>query len=550
MPQTRNLFSILLFFLYSTFVQGQKVKIELKNNDSIIVNSLALYNFDYEYRNYEEAINAVQKLKTSFEKSGFLNNELLLTRRSDSIYFLKIDKNSKIDSITLSIPEKISHLINSKNNTKIKLNYNQLPSFLDNLKNLFEEEGNSFSEISLINIRTKNNKIHATLKILNKEKRFIEKTIIKDYKDFPINYRERYLNTNQKITFNKKNITAISNKIKKLDFVNQFKEPEFLFTNDSTFLYLYIKRKKINQFDGLIGFSSNENGKLIFNGHLDIALKNNFNKGETISLFWSNNGNEQQDLRLNISTPYIYNSIFSPEINLTIRKQDSTFINTSLSAKLNVTLIDNHTLGALLKNESSKNSLVITNSNIQNFDKTSYGIEYTYKKQSSSILKTHIQTSFELGTRKTTDEKFNQTILSFHIEHNISVFSRGIINLRNTSKILNSKNILFNELYQIGGATTIRGFNEKSIFASSFNYSNIEYRFQTGGQSYLYTFSDIGFTNNKIDNSKNTLTSFGLGYSYKTKTGKVDINYGLGKTDKTKLELDKGLFHIKFVNLF
>lgn len=555
MSLQKNLSSILfMFFLTcSLFLYGQKIKIIVKNSDSLSLQLLKVHDLQTVYKNKKEALIAVEKLKLNLEKSGFLNPLLTLSKHKDGKYSFSLKDLKKFDSIRITIPKEIPQRIISRTSNTITLPFKGISLFISNVNNQFELLGNPFTQTKLINLKSQHNKIWANLKISNHKSRRIDKTIFKDYKKFPLNYKKQFLQLHKPIAFNKRNILKIKNKLKRLTFINQFKEPEFLFTKDSTFLYLYVNKKKVNQFDGLIGFNSNKNGNLIFNGHLDISLKNNFNKGETISLTWSNNGNEQQDLDLKITTPYIYSSILSPEINLKIRKQDSTFINTSFIGKIHFDLVEKHKIGAIIKNESSRSNLVITNNNVQNFTKTSYGIEHSYKlyeNDDNSIIKTHIYSSFEFATRKFDTEQQNQNAYSVSIEQNFRLASKSSLNIKNTSKILDSENILFNELFQIGGATTIRGFNEKSIFASSYNYSNLEYRIRTGKLSYLYSFSDIGFTKNSINNLNTTLTSFGLGYSFKTKTGIIDLNYSLGKTNNTKFEFDKGLFHIKFVNLF
>jgi outer membrane protein assembly factor BamA len=539
-----------LLFCSSETIYGQDINILIKPKDSTSLQLTKESNIKQRYANLSEAKNAVNLLKKKLNESGFLNSELVLKKNNDSTYTLESSLNTKIDSITIKLPK---HFLSREHNTEVTISFSKLRSFIKKLKNDLEDSGDTFSELSFTDIETIENRVFTTLQISTNKTRKIDKVIFKGYRNFPYNYKKQYLRLKKEITFNKKNISAISNKIKNLDFITQFKEPEFLFTSDSTFLYLYTKKKRINQFDGLIGFNSNENGKLIFNGHLDITLKNNFNKGEVLSFFWSNNGKEQQDLKLLFSTPYIYGSIFSPEINLKIHKQDSTFINTTLKGTININLSSNHSLGATLKKESSENSLTISNNTIQNFNKTLYGLTYSYKlftKQTIPKIKTQIHSSIEIGTRDAATKNTKQTVFHLKLEQSVNLFSKSSLYMQNTSKVINSNNILFNELYQIGGATTIRGFNEKSIFASSFNYSNIEYRLLTGQESYMYTFSDIGFIHNKIDEEKNTLTSFGVGYSYRTKNGHMNINYSIGKTNKSKLDLDKGLFHIKFVNYF
>ena len=63
------------------------------------------------------------------------------------------------------------------------------------------------------------------------------------------------------------------------------KDPEILFTRDSTILYLYIQKIKKNTFDGFLGFNSDDqSGKVKIQGYAKINLINTFNNGENIKI--------------------------------------------------------------------------------------------------------------------------------------------------------------------------------------------------------------------------------------------------------------------------
>ena len=60
---------------------------------------------------------------------------------------------------------------------------------------------------------------------------------------------------------NLKDIETKSERVLDLEFVEEIKSPELLFTRDSTTLYLYLKKKFSNSFDGFIGFNTDEETK-------------------------------------------------------------------------------------------------------------------------------------------------------------------------------------------------------------------------------------------------------------------------------------------------
>jgi len=122
--------------------------------------------------------------------------------------------------------------------------------------------------------------------------------------------------------------------------------------------------------------------------------------------------------------------------------------------------------------------------------------------------------------------------------------------LQNETSTLFSDNILTNELYRIGGVNSIRGFNEESIFASTYSYFNIEYRFNTNYSSYLYSITDIGYIDNEITNNSSQIYSLGLGYAFTTKLGILNLSYAIGKFSNQTFDFNNSRFHIKIISFF
>ena len=55
---------------------------------------------------------------------------------------------------------------------------------------------------------------------------------------------------------------------------------------------------------------------------------------------------------------------------------------------------------------------------------------------------------------------------------------------------------------------------------------------------------------NNAQQRKSKLLSFGIGYANETKTGLLNFSYAFGKTNKESFDLNRGLFHLKWVNFF
>ena len=72
-------------------------------------------------------------------------------------------------------------------------------------------------------------------------KRNITDLVIVGYDKFPAGIKKQ-LPKKQKATFNQDNLKQINDTFDKLQFVNQIKYPEILFTKDSTKIFVYVEK--------------------------------------------------------------------------------------------------------------------------------------------------------------------------------------------------------------------------------------------------------------------------------------------------------------------
>ena len=107
-----------------------------------------------------------------------------------------------------------------------------------------------------------------------------------------------------------------------------------------------------------------------------------------------------------------------------------------------------------------------------------------------------------------------------------------------------------NELFRIGGIKTIRGFDEESIFASSYIIGTLEYRFILDKNSSIYAFSDGGYYEKTNSTINDTPIGFGVGMNFQTGAGIFSINYAVGKQFDNPIDFRASKIHFGFVNFF
>lgn len=551
---------ISIFICAFNYSFSQKIALKISATDS--TSTLFLKSITYQKNHFTEnsLLKSLDSIKQKIAQIGFINYKLDSVSKNDTLYHVYFDVRNRVKVIKVLFK---SNDISKEDyfNSKISIydkyfevSPENLPEALKEIAIIYESKGISFTEVSLHNILVKHDTIVSRLKIKKYKPRTIDKIIIKGYTDFPITYVKNDLRLKINTTFSKTKLDEASNTINNLPFVSELKAPEVLFTKDSTIVYLYLKKKLSNKFDGLIGFTSKEDGKgLQFSGYLDLSLNNILNLGEKFSLIWKNNGNDRQVFDLGVTLPYIFKSNFSPNVALNIYKQDSSFVNTKINISLPYKLNSRNSIGLSLHSESSSNLLSINNSNIEDYSNIFYGLNYSYhipNKHPIFSEKFNIYVEALTGKRKNNINNVNQNKLLLQTNFLWSLDLKHHVFIQNQSGTITSKNLFSNELFRLGGNNSIRGFNEESLTASTYSLFNIEYRFNTDNLSYLYSITDIGYIENLNTNLSSKLYTLGLGYAFKSKIGMLNLSYALGGFPDVALNFNNSLFHFKIITNF
>ncbi len=498
-------------------------------------------------------------LKNTLNNKGFINSQIDTLFKKDSIYTALFDLNTSINILTLHYTKTIEPSIIKKyrltfRDNKIILKWDLIASFLNDLLESYQKKGFPFTQIKLKNIFIKNNASTADIEITSFQQRYIDSIVVKGYDQFPKSFLKYYLALKPQTLFNTSKLNTASKRLKTLSFVENIKPPEILFTQNKTDLYLYLKKKPSNTFDGLIGFASKENGKgLIFNGYLDINLINSLNTGEKLSILFKSNGNDQQSFNLKTEFPYAFNSRITPHLDFKINKQDSSFVKVEADLGVKYPLNYKSSLGILLNLESSSNLLTQEINSIKSYSSYYYGISYNFKSFYNDDLsseKFSLNAHILKGTKTLNNSTENQIKLELTASYLWRVNYKNAFYIKGINGLLDANNYVQNELFRIGGFNSIRGFNEESIFASKYTILNLEYRYNTTNSDYLYTITDFANYTSPLLNLNTNLYSFGIGYKFSSKIGVLNISYALGKSSNQTFNIKDAQFHVNLKTAF
>ncbi|MCA0133619.1 BamA/TamA family outer membrane protein [Winogradskyella alexanderae] len=558
-----NAFFLFLFFLIcinQTHSQTIKLNIlsksdkELKLIDSLGYNSL--------FENYKSLSNEISRFRKRLTRNGYIDTKIeSVTKKNDTLYEAFIYLGNKIDKIRIRYDANFNlDLLNLVDHVKgenyFDIGITSLESVLMTLNTSIAEQGDPFSSLQLKNIEKLNpNLLVSDISITINEKRRIDKIIVKGYDNFPKSYIKHFLKLKEKQSFRLNEIKEKVEQLEDLRFANKIKDPEVLFTKDSTTLYLYIEKARSNNFDGFLGFGTNENtNRLEFDGYLDLRLINNLNFGETLNLFYKSDEIDQQTFRINTSLPFLFKSPIGLDLGLNIFRKDSTFITVTQTANINYQINALHKIGVGINAVNSSNLLDQDTSILNDYSSNYFTVNYTFNKpQFYDPLFPYnfwIDLSSGIGNRNNDLGKTNQSLYRIDTYKIFNLNNRNSIFTRINGAVLVSDNYLDNELFRFGGINSIRGFEENSLVANLYGVLNTEYRYRLSNTIYVHSVFDAAYFENDLTQNKEKLFGFGFGLGLLTNAGLFRLNYSSGKSENRQFRLADSKVHISLTATF
>ena len=545
---------ILFLSCFSHLTFGQKNELILVAKDTIQNRIVSEIYHTKKHLQKKDALDEIDRILQRVKKRGFFTARIDSISKTNKELIAYLDLGKKINEIIIVTKKDNTNGIIDSGIDSIKIKTIEFSDFTNQLLEQIDRKGNSFSEITYINPLLKNDTLFLEMKISNSSSRKIDKVITRGYEDFPKKFISKYFLIDKNTVFSKQKLNQVSALSNKLDFIKEKKVPEVLFKKDSTHLYLFLDKIGTSSFDGLVNFSSKENGKgLLLNGNLDLKLNNTFNTGEKFEIIWNKVSDEKTDFKINSYVPYILNSKFSTTLEFYLYRQDSTFINTNFELKTDYSINQKSHASILYSSEKSNYLLNISNNDLASYSNYFIGLGYELKKSSTSNLykyKNGLNLNLTIGKRKTDTESINQLKFHFSAFANVQINNRGYLNIKNESGLLTSKNYLLNELFRIGGANSIRGYNEQSIFTNGYSYSNIEFRYSLDTSSYLYSITDLGVYKENTTNKIKKLLGIGAGYQFRINNNLVNLGYVISTNSSTNAKLNSSRLVVRWTSFF
>jgi hypothetical protein len=525
---------------------------------------------------YQEA----EKVISQLQFKGFLLAEIktITFNNNNAVAIINLNKLYKLAWLSAgNLPETAIRAIGFKEKEFKNIAFNplQLTQLFNSLLTYLDNTGYPFASLSLDSIAIVNQEITAKIKANLNQKFTYDTLVLVGNAKTSQKYLQSYLNIYPNQVYKEATVVNVASRLKELTFVTVVKPPEINFLVDKAQVNIFLNKKNGNQFDGILGLLPNATtNKLQLIGNVKLRLLNAFNKAELIDFNYQGFAEKSQSLLLSAKIPQFLNTPFTLNTSLNLLKQDTSFLN--LNARLGFTYVINgnnsfqffvdHRSSSLVSSNQYKN--ISTLPQILDANTTFYGLgfvfeqlDYRFNPQKGlqiladvSIGAKNIKKNSAIASALYNNINLNSTSYKLQSKINwyVPLANQFVLAIINENGIIKDNNLLNNELFRLGGLNSLRGFNELSFFASSYAMLNIETRYRLAQNSFLFTFYNQAYVQQKTlqINVTDYPLGFGAGINLETGIGITTISYALGKQKNNPLNLQQGKIHFGIIALF
>lgn len=520
-PLRNHIFWILLAFILSVTNSFSQEKKPFNEKSLRLLEKLQL-----NINNHIDKKSALDSL----QKKGYIFSEIIL--KNDSLHIIEGDFIKRI-RLKYGSPDEKKYFLEIK--------FDRLEQTLQEISKKYSDQGFPFNKINVTKInQVKDDLIEMELMVTKNQKRSIKDLIIKGYSPHSIKQIKRSLNIGKENLSEQKMNEELDYLQDKLSF-KLIKNPSVLYKKDKSILYLYTEKVSRNMFDGVLGFS-NENDKFKLSGDLELELNNNLNAGEKFQLHYKNTDSDQETISASLKYPFLFNSRFDLETGFQIFRQDSSYTNTSFNVGLNFNINRNYDVKGIYQTRKSN---AINEDKNQDFSYNAFRTTFSARWKNLG----QIELSTEFGQRKSESTE-NQTLLELKYYNKVNFNKTYHLLIQNENALLLSETYLNNETFRIGGINSIRGFLENSIISTKYSTIRLDHNFKLANSLTIIGISDYLLNYNDLDKIQTNYYSLGFGLSLQQNNTNIRIIMANGFTDNSDIDFNDTKIHIRIATFF
>ena len=452
-----------------------------------------------------------------------------------------------------------------------------------------ENIGYPFAEVRLDSFNIKEGKISAKLYLQIHELFRYDTLKIQGKTKVRSIFLKNYLGIRAGKVYSEAAVRRITQRLNELQFAEVIKPHTVEFRSEKAKVNVFLKDKKASQFDVLIGVLPGSSGqKVLITGDVKIHLVSPFGVGEDLFLQWQKLQPKTQTLQVKVLYPYLVGLPLGINVNFELYKKDTSYLELNGDYGVQYQMVGSNYLKASYRQKISiildpdTNFVKINRTLPSNLDLSTneFALElylqklnYKFNPVSGYIVQTSIAAGARTIKKNTTllglydniegrsfgylYDTIKLTTFQMHIAVMVDKFwkltNKQTIRTMFEGKYFFADHILDNEQYRIGGVTSLRGFDDRSIYTPYYAMADLEYRYLISKNSYFYAFFNAAMVKEQGHFIKKPFDfpyGFGAGTTFETKVGLFGITYALGSQESNPISFKTGKIHFGYVNYF
>ncbi|MEP1150552.1 MAG: POTRA domain-containing protein [Balneola sp.] len=491
-----------------------------------------------------EGMSTLEALKRNFRNNGFL--DIKVEQVNEKSFRISNDRRYTISNFTLTL-DGDSVLQNPVLNAMQFYNEQAINAALEAEYSKYIAMGylNANVVVSRIDLDSLNKNIELQADVNRGELTKVSSVLFNGNEINSQEYLSKISGVTESIVANRENLIQIRENLIASGLFQEVSDAQVFQDEGEPVIVFAVEETIMNQLDGLLGYVPDASGKGQIVGDLAISLWNVLSDGNAFELMYQRLRPETSRLELGISQNWIGEIPLMLGLNFGFYQNDTTYQTRNIGLHGNYFLTPNFSLDGRIYSLNSNSSRSTGFQQEPDGKKQGTDLGFTFSTLDRPEVPTQgIRLKMSYGVASKDIE--SDSSVAFRQQKIESAFS-SYVKIGNQSVIATSINGFYvigdrfteSDLIRFGGANSFRGYSEEQFTASELLWGDVEYRFLTDRDSYLFAFGATGYYNRPqlASEQNNTFTqsdflySGGLGISYKTRIGRLTFTYALSPSE-------------------
>lgn len=388
-------------------------------------------------------------------------------------------------------------------------------------------------------------------------------------------FLKKYLKIQPGDLFEQSKIEEADKLLRRFRFVRLRQASQAVFRVPRAEVKIFADQQQANQIDGIVGLLPNElePQKLLLTGQFDLKLRNLFQRAISFEAEFQRLRPSSELLHLEYRHPALLGANIEGQAGLHFLREDTNFVSISRNLSFAYYLGSRKMIRVLFEQKDSQLGFApaATSSRlpeVSEINYTAYGLAYEWQNLDDYYYPRkgwYTQGKVLIGNKDfvpnpVLDQRLYEGLaarsLQVSLQGELAYYwplqQRNIILFRGQGGYLFNENLFLNDLFRLGGLTSLRGHNQNFFFASAYSVATLEYRFLLEENSYLLLFYDQAFLERRLfdSNVADSPLGIGAGISFSTAAGIFNFIYAVGQSQSETLNFSRSKIHFGFISRF